>query len=171
MRVLELDTVFVVNGRLAIKLSTFAKLLHYSDVYLLQLIKKLLKQKIRIGFKYKINWYIFLPKKPISSIIEDKNKSFSGADSIATTPSGKDINVDWGAAVEQLPSAVSAALGNANFNAVTVNNRLVMPASSTSLLSSTLLPKNQSSFPLIWGLLRLQRITDTGITFFTEKTE
>lgn len=152
MRVLELDTVFVVNGRLAIKLSTFAKLLHYSDVYLLQLIKKLLIQKIRIGFKYKINWYIFLPKKPISSIIEDKNKNFSGADSIATTPSGNDINVDWGAAVEQLPPAVSAVLSNANFNAVTVNNRLVMPASSTSLLSSTLVPKNQSSFiPLNLG--------------------
>lgn len=42
MRTIELDTVFVVNGRLAIKLTTFAKLLHYSDVYILQLIKKLL---------------------------------------------------------------------------------------------------------------------------------
>ncbi|MBW4572674.1 MAG: hypothetical protein KME31_33290 [Tolypothrix carrinoi HA7290-LM1] len=151
MRVLELDTIFVVNGRLAIKLSTFAKLLHYSDVYLLKLIKKLLKQKIRIGFKYKRNWYIFLPKKPISLIIGEKNKN--PADNLATTSSGEDINVDWAAAVEEFPPAVSDALGNANFNTVIVNNKLVMPTSTTtSLVSSTLVPKNQTSFiPLNLG--------------------
>lgn len=153
MRVLELDTVFVVNGRLAIKLSTFAKMLHYSDVYLLQLIKKLLKQKIRIGFKYKRNWYIFLPKKPISSIIQDRNKNIGGnTDNIATTPSGNDINVDWGAAVNEFPPAVSAALSNTTFNPVTVNSKLAMPVQSIDLLSSALVPKNLTSFiPLNLG--------------------
>ncbi|GAX44716.1 hypothetical protein NIES4075_57350 [Tolypothrix sp. NIES-4075] len=160
MRVVELDTVFVVNGQLAIKLSTFAKLLHYSDVYLLQLIKKLLKLKIKIGFKYKRNWYIFLPKKSIKSIIEERNKGFSN-NNIATTPSGNNINVDWGAAIEKLPFAVNAALSRANFNTATANNKLVIPTltyltqqgfETSELLSSTLVPKNQTSFiPLNLG--------------------
>lgn len=146
MRVLELDNVFVINGRLAIRLTTFAKLLHYSDVYLLRLIKKLLKQNIRIGFKYKRNWYIFLPKHPITSIGGGKNKSS------ATTSSGKDIEVDWDAAAEALPPSVGSALGGANFNTVTVNEKLVMPTGG-ELVSSALVPKNLTAFtPLNLGV-------------------
>jgi hypothetical protein len=144
MRVVELDTVFVVNGRLAIKLITFAKLLHYSSDYLLQLIKKLLKKGIRIGFKWKRNWYIFLPTSPIKSIIQNQNNNDS-ADN-ATTPSGDSINTDWGAAIDELPPSVFNDLERTNFSIVVVNDRLVIPTSSTDSLSSTLTPKRVSSF-------------------------
>ncbi|MFN6515701.1 MAG: hypothetical protein RMY29_014565 [Nostoc sp. CreGUA01] len=141
MRALELDTVFVVNGRLAIKLITFAKLLHYSEIYLLRLIKKLLKYGIKIAFKWKRNWYIFLPNSPIKSIIQNKNDRET-----AITPSGDSINTDWGAAVDEFPPAISDALERANFNVVTVNNKLVIVISSTNLVSSTLTPKKLTSF-------------------------
>lgn len=148
MRVVELDTVFIINGRLAIKLITFAKLLHYSSNYLLELIKKLLKKGIRIGFKWKRNWYIFLPSSPIKSIIQNKNNngdSDSGSDS-ATTPSGDSINTDWGAAIEELPPGVSDDLERTIFTVVVVNNRLVIPSLTTELLSSTLTPKTVTQF-------------------------
>ncbi|BAZ69145.1 hypothetical protein NIES4106_39160 [Fischerella sp. NIES-4106] len=150
MRTIELDTVFVVNGRLAIKLTTFAKLLHYSDVYILQLIKKLLKKGIKIAFKWKINWYIFLPTIPIKSIIQNQNDSNDGSagvgDEIAITPSGDSINTDWAAAVNELPPDVNAALGRTTFTITIVNNRLVIVVSSSELLSSTLTPKTGSPF-------------------------
>lgn len=146
MRKLELDTVFVINGRLAIKLTTFAKLLNYSDVYLLQLIKKLQKQKIKIGFKYKRNWYIYLPKKPTTLIIQEKNKNIAVESDIAITPSAKEINVNWAAAIELLPAGVRETLEKQTFSISTVNNQLVIPTSSVELLSSTLGPKNETSF-------------------------
>jgi hypothetical protein len=144
MRVMELDTVFVVNGRLAIKLATFAKLLHYSSDYLLQLIKRLLKKGIRIGFKWKRSWYIFLPSIPIKSIVQNKNKNDGG--DAATTPSGDAINTDWGAAVNELPPAVGDDLERTNFNVVMVNNTLVISVSLTQGLSSTLIPKRGLEF-------------------------
>ncbi|WGV23369.1 hypothetical protein [Halotia branconii] len=144
MRVLELDNVFVVNGRLAIKLITFAKLLHYSDIYLLQLIKKLLKKGIKIAFKWKKNWYIFLPTTPIKSIIQNKSNSDGGE--VAITPSGNSINTNWDAAVNELPLAVNTALGRTNFTITVINNRLVIPTPSSVTLSSTLIPKNGTQF-------------------------
>lgn len=148
MRVVELDNVFVVNGRLAIKLTTFSKLLHYSEIYLLQLIKKLLKKGIKIAFKWKRNWYIFLPTSPIKSIVQNPNNNGSGNDSgdNAITPSGDSINTNWGAAIDELPPAVNTALGRTNFTITIVNNRLVIPTLSTELLSSTLTPKKVTQF-------------------------
>lgn len=148
MRVVELDTVFVVNGRLAIKLTTFAKLLHYSSNYLLELIKKLLKKGIRIGFKWRRNWYIFLPTFPIKAIIQNRNNNSNNGDGgdAATTPSGDSINTDWGAAIDELPPSISDDLERTNFTVVVINNRLVLPTSSTVLLSSGLMPKTVNQF-------------------------
>jgi hypothetical protein len=149
MRTLELDNVFVVNGRLVIRLITFAKLLHYSEIYLLQLIKKLLKKGIKIAFKWKRNWYIILPTTPIKSIVQNKNNnSRDSADTVenAVTPSGDSINTDWGAAIDELPPAVNTALGRTNFTVTIVNDRLVIPTPLTQLLSSTLTPKNGTQF-------------------------
>ncbi|BAT56379.1 hypothetical protein NOS3756_53840 [Nostoc sp. NIES-3756] len=149
MRVLELDTVFVVNGRLAIKLITFAKLLHYSEVYLLQLIKKLLKKKIKIAFKWKRNWYIFLPTTPIKSIVQKQNNETSNnsdAGESAITPSGDSINTNWGDAIDELPPAVNTALGRTTFTITIVNDKLVIPTPSSVSLSSTLTPKNGTAF-------------------------
>lgn len=148
MRSLELDTVFVVNRRLAIKLNTFSKLLHYSDIYLLQLIKKLFNQGIKIGFKWKRSWYIFLPTTPIKTIFHNRNKAETSNESndIAITPSGNRINTDWKSAIEQFPPSVNAALERLVLSVITVNNHLVIPVSSTELLSSTLNPKKVTQF-------------------------
>lgn len=162
MRTLELDNVFVINGRLAIKLSTFAKMLNYSDTYLLKLIKKLLKLGIKIAFKWRKNWYIFLPKnKQINSINQIKNfnnnNSVSSGD-IATNPSGSEINTDWNMAVNELPPDLSSNLERTIFTITSVNGRLVIPTRSVSIqrysfqgassgvYSSALIPKNPISF-------------------------
>ncbi|MBN3924006.1 hypothetical protein [Nostoc sp. NMS4] len=157
MRTLELDTVFVVNGRLAIKLVTFAKLLHYSSIYLLRLVKALIKKGIKIGFKWRKEWYIFLPSIPLKSIIQNANgnKNNDGGNE-ATTPSGDSINTDWESAIEELPPGITDNLERTNFNIVIVDNRLVVPiSSSTELVSSSLnskklidfTPSNLGSFP------------------------
>jgi hypothetical protein len=153
--VLEFDAVFTVNGRLAIKLQTFAKLLHYSDVYLLQLIKKLAKQGIKIGFKWKRNWYIFLPKTPINRLIQNKNNSNNsngtGGDggSSATTPSGNTISDDWDNAIKKLPSSVVDSLEKTSFSISTINSQLLIPTGFVDLLSSTVDPKKVTlQFPL-----------------------
>lgn len=155
IRALELDTVFVVNGRLAIRLQTFAKLLHYSDVYLLQLIKKLIKKDIYVGFKWKRNWYIFLPKKPITIL----KKYGTNEDETAVTPSGTTIDVDWTSAIGELPEAVNEALDDFAPNIITVDDRLVISVSTSlqtsDLLSSTLTPKKVHQFiPLNLGKFR-----------------
>lgn len=157
MRIVEFDDVFVVNGRLAIKLITLAKLLNYSDVYLLQLVKKLVKQGIRIGFKYKRFWYIFLPTVPVSTLFRDKDDD-SGDGEAATTPSGDSINVDWQAAINELPPAVNNRMQKTNFNIVNVNGKLYVPTPSSPLTISLGLmskkvtqfaPLNQGFFPSI----------------------
>ncbi|MBD2197943.1 MULTISPECIES: hypothetical protein [Calothrix] len=149
MRIVELDTVFVVNGRLAVKLITFARLIHYSEKYLLQLIKKLLKKRIKIAFKWKRNWYIFLPSTSIKSIIQNRDNTItdSGNDGdSAITPSGNSINTDWSAAIDELPPAVNTVLERTSFSTTVVNNRLVIPTPSSELLSLTLTPKTVTQF-------------------------
>ncbi|MBD2489435.1 hypothetical protein [Aulosira sp. FACHB-615] len=150
--VLEFDSVFMINGRLAIKLQTLAKLLKYSDVYLLQLVKSLAKKGIKIGFKWKRNWYIFLPKTPINKLIQNKNNvNINGGDSrgSATTPSGNIINDDWNNAIDELPSGITDTLQKTNFSISTINNQLVISTGFINLLSSTVDPKKVSlQFPL-----------------------
>lgn len=142
---LELDNVFVINGRLAIKLSTFAKLLHYSSNYLLNLIVKLLRKGIRIAFKWSRNWYIFLPSIPFKTIIQNSNNSQNNE--AATTPSGDSITTDWEAAIEELPPSLTENLERTSFNIVVVNNRLVIPVSSSvELVSSALSSKTLIDF-------------------------
>lgn len=151
---LEFDAVFMVNGRIAVKLQTFAKLLHYSDVYLLQLIKKLAKQGIKIGFKWKRNWYIFLPKTPINKLINNKNNPNNSGNSDssggnATTPSGNTVNEDWSNAIEKLPGGITESLAKTNFTISTINNQLVIATGFVDLLSSSVDPKKVTlQFPL-----------------------
>ncbi|MEH2448942.1 MAG: hypothetical protein V7K18_25100 [Nostoc sp.] len=148
MRALELDTVFVVNGRLAIKLTTFAKLLHYSATYLLEVIKKLAKYNIRLGFKWRKNWYIFLPTHPITSTNQNQEEKDENStkEEEALTPSGDSINADWDAAIDKLPAAIGEALERASFNITTINKQLVVIVSSVELLSLTLSPKKVTQY-------------------------
>ena len=157
MKAVELDNVFIVNGRLTIKLQTLAKLLKYSDVYLLQLVKKLRSKGIKIGFKWRRNWYIFLPTVPVTTLFRNRDKANSGSDDTAITPSGDNINVNWLEAINELPPAVTIQLQRTNFNIVTVSSKLYVPTPSSELLSSTLgskkvtqfVPLNQGFFPSI----------------------
>lgn len=164
MRALELHDVFVVNKKICIKLITFAKIIHYSEVYLLQLIKKLSKKGIKIGFKWKRNWYIILPSSPIKSIqnkVNNGNGKNNNNKETAITPSGNKINVDWQAAIAELPPAFNEALSqNSIFSITVIRGRLVVPVSSSPLslpFSSTLIPnkgnwfvpQNLGTFPAI----------------------
>lgn len=156
---LELADVFVVNGRLAIKLSTFAKILNYSETYLLKVIIRLLLKKIRIAFKWRKNWYVFLPKIPLKTLFENRNKSNSDSKSEeAITPSGDSINTDWEAAIEKFPPSITDNLRRTNFNIVVINKEIKIPVSSSFKLGSSplssktlidFIPSNQGTFPAI----------------------
>jgi hypothetical protein len=74
MRV-ELFEIYYVNGHLAIKLSDLAKIVKYSNSFLLRFFKKLLKKGILVAYKWKRNWYVLLPKTPI---IRRSNKLLAG---------------------------------------------------------------------------------------------
>lgn len=162
MRALELHDVFVVNKTICVKLITFAKIIHYSEIYLLQLIKKLSKKGIKIGFKWKRNWYIILPSSPIK-FIQNKADNGNGKNNkkTAITPSGNKINVNWQAAVAELPPAFNEALSqNSIFSITVIRGRLVIPVPSPFLSlpsSSTLIPnkgnwfipQNLGTFPAI----------------------
>ena len=145
---LELDDVYVVNGRLAIKLITFAKLLNYSAKYLLKIIIRLLKKGIRIGFQWRKNWYIFLPSVPLKTLFQNRNKANNDDEGEkAVTPSGDTINTDWEAAIEEFHPSITDDLKRTNFNIVVVNKRLVIPVSSSvSVESSPLSSKTLINF-------------------------
>ncbi|MBD2416064.1 hypothetical protein H6G80_03155 [Nostoc sp. FACHB-87] len=154
-KALEFDAVFMVNGRMAIKLQTFAKLLHYSDVYLLQLVKKIAKKGVKVGFKWRRNWYIFLPRTPINKLINNKNNSnnnnsnSSDGSNGATMPSGNTINDDWEDAINEFPSGITDSLARTSFTISTINNQLVIATGFIDLLSSAVDPKKVTlQFPL-----------------------
>lgn len=155
---LEFDAVFVVNGRLAIKLQTFAKLLRYSEIYLLRLIKKLAKKGIKIGFKWKRSWYIFLPTTPINKLINNKKKSHNNTNnsgSSATTSSENSINDNWEDAIDELPVGITDSLTKTNFTITTINNQLVIFTRFIDLVSSAVDPKKlNQQFPLSQQVFR-----------------
>lgn len=152
MAVVEFNEVFSVNNRLAVKLTTLAKLLKYSDVYLLQLVKRLLKRGIKIGFKWQRNWYIFLPTVPVSQLLDRKKQDKnSGSNDIAITPSGDSTNINdnWQQAIDELPSGVTEQIQKTNFNVVTIRNQLYVPTFATEVLSSGLGAKNLPQLVLL----------------------
>ncbi|NJL64897.1 MAG: hypothetical protein HC903_27705 [Methylacidiphilales bacterium] len=101
--------VFKFDNSLAIHLQAFAKFANYSDKYLLKLIKKLKKRKIKIGFKWKRNWYIFIPKKPINT----SSSNSANVENIQT-PSGEKVVINWQEVVNTVPFA-STFTGSFNF--------------------------------------------------------
>lgn len=87
----DFDEVYYINGRQAIKLSSFARLVNYSDIYLLQIIKNLFKKRIYIAYKWKRNYYVFIPKKPLK--IEVDSPSGIPIETVET-PSGDELKID-----------------------------------------------------------------------------
>lgn len=154
MSAVELDKVFQVNGRLAITLKSWAKILKYSDTYLLKIIKKLHKLGIKIAFKYKRNWYIFLPTVPINTIINNKKENKSNPDVEAINPSGDStsINRAWGEAIDNFPPNINEQIKKSNLNVITFRSELYIPTPSSLVVSSGLGPKNLNQFvPLNQG--------------------
>lgn len=147
--------VYSIDRRLAIKLKSFAAIIHFSDTYLLQIIKKLLKRKIRFGYKCKRNWYIFLPSKTIVNTVNNASTTTNNNYSIErqiNLPNGQVIDINWQKVVEQVPPLVAKALIDFKFNFLTRGNELTMVGWDTQQLSSTLSPKNLTPFvPLSQG--------------------
>ena len=149
MSFLELAPIFLINKKQVIKLKDFAKLLNYSDVYLLRIVKGLSKIGIKIGFKYKRNWYIVLPQKPIKSILNNENNlsnTIKQNTNTVTTPSGSEIDVNWAAALDNIPIAVRFVLEETLFNPTSIDKQLMLPISFGNEVSSTLGPKRLTSF-------------------------
>ncbi|MBD2412210.1 hypothetical protein FACHB389_35920 [Nostoc calcicola FACHB-389] len=141
------NIVYEVNGKQAIKLSSFAKIVNYSDTYLLEVIKNLFKKSIYIAYKWKRNYYVFLPQKP--RIQSDGSKTIP-LDTVET-PSGDELTIDWEAALNYLPSATDRIFTLQN-NFIVWRETLYIVSSSHAAHSSTLVPKNAFEFvPLNLG--------------------
>lgn len=145
----DFDEVYYINERKAVKLTTFAKLVNYSNVYLLQVIKNLFRKKIYIAYKWKRNYYVFIPEKPLKNQI---NSSKGIPIETVETASGDELSVDWQAALNYLPASVVESVLNFNFSFVVRDGTLYIASSSYGQLSSTLTPKNDFQFvPLNLG--------------------
>ncbi|MBW4571598.1 MAG: hypothetical protein KME31_27350 [Tolypothrix carrinoi HA7290-LM1] len=145
----DFDEVYYINERKAVQLTTFAKLVNYSNVYLLQVIKKLFRKKIYIAYKWKRNYYVFIPEKPLKNQI---NSSKGIPIETVETASGDELSVDWQAALNYLPTSVVESVLNFNFSFVVRDGTLYIASSSYAQLSSTLTPKNDFQFvPLNLG--------------------
>ncbi len=143
------NEVYYINGRKAVKLNAFAKLVNYSDVYLLQVIKNLFRKKIYIAYKWKRNYYVFIPEKPLKNQI---NSPKGIPIETVETASGDELSVDWEAALNYLPTSVEESVLNFNFSFVVRDGTLYIVSSSYAELSSTLTPKNDFQFvPLNLG--------------------
>ncbi|WP_017652140.1 hypothetical protein [Fortiea contorta] len=137
------DEVYYINGRQSIKLTSFAKIVNYSDVYLLQVIKNLFKKSIYIAYKWKRNYYVFIPKKPLKSELD--NFSDIPVETIET-PSGDNLDIDWQAAISYLPVSVANKLLEFQFNFLIQDKKIYLVSASRAALSSTLTPKKVSRF-------------------------
>ncbi|QSJ18745.1 hypothetical protein JYQ62_08290 [Nostoc sp. UHCC 0702] len=143
----DFSIVYEINGKQAIKLTDFARIVNYSNTYLLEVINNLFKKRIYIAYKWKRNYYIFLPKKPRTQ--PDGSKTIP-LDTVET-PSGDEITIDWEAALNYLPQAVNRIFTLQN-NFIVWRETLYIVSPSRAVLSSTLVPKNAFGFvPLNLG--------------------
>lgn len=143
---MKLDFVetYLIDGKKAVKLSAFAKMIYYSEKYLYKIVKSLTKKSIYIAYKWKHNYYIFLPpKSPFSS------QSFN-----VTTPSGNEITVDWEAAIGEMPPEVGDKIDKFknSYSFLSAEGESGTLEVLVALGSSTLSPKTPTSFiPLSMG--------------------
>lgn len=149
----ELFEIYTINNRLAIKLSDLKKIIKYrSESFLIRYLKKLLKNKLLIAYKWKKNWYIFLPKTPITRTKTNQNKVNStnlnqkSLDTI-TTPSGNTSTFDWNDVIETSPPDLQNFFLSSRSNTVFRKGSLSLSAvaSNTGFDSSSVAPKNQPS--------------------------
>ncbi|GAX42445.1 hypothetical protein NIES4075_34460 [Tolypothrix sp. NIES-4075] len=145
---LNFSEVYFIDGKRAVKLTAFAKMINYSDKYFYDVVKNLFKKSIYIAYKWKRNYYVFLPPqtKPKST----PNNSYQ---EIAQTPSGDELNINWDKAIEEMPPIVAERIVSWKLHQ---NNLLFnFKAEGATIIafpSSTLSPKTGDSFtPLSMG--------------------
>lgn len=119
---ITLHRIYRIDNQPVIKLKDFAKKSNYSDKYLLKIIKRLAKKKIRIAYKWKRNWYIF-----ISGTLPANSSSTSMPSKSVELPNGEVIDLDWQEVVKELPPPVAKEL---------VNLPPIEPGSSTLTLKT-----------------------------------
>lgn len=153
--ILELFEIYYIEGHLAIKLSALKKIVKfYSDHFLLSYLKKLLKKGIRFAYKWKKNWYVLIPKTPITTSIdkpfqETKDKTY---DVNFELPNGTKAQFNWQQVLNNSPPEIKSFFLQSTKKIVFQNNQLFLvgfyPATS-DLNSSTLSPKNLTSPKLL----------------------
>ena len=139
---LVLHPVYSVNGKQAIKLSSFAKITNYSDTYLSSKIKKLKGKGINISTKWKRNEYIYLPNKPKQN--SDGSKSI--ALDYVETPSGDKLTIDWEAAFSFLSPSVNRIFIIQSVLLWFLGGYYLVVSAPYTADSSTLSPKNPFLF-------------------------
>jgi hypothetical protein len=130
----DFDLVYYINERKAVKLTTFAKLINYSDTYLLKIIKNIFRKKIYIAYKWKRNYYVFIPEKTIKTQLNSPQGI--PIETVETT-SGDTLDVDWQAALNYLPGYVIESILNLQYTVVLRDGTLYIASSSYALVSST----------------------------------
>jgi hypothetical protein len=153
---LALFPVLRVNGMLVVRLTDLAKMLNYSDTYLLRIIKKLIAVGIPIAFKWRKNWYVLIPEKPVKEKI-NSNKPLGKNDPpnekpdvTVNFPNGNTNSFNWSDVVEKIPPVFKKFILSSTFNRTVVGGKLFI--SQGVLDSSRLTSKNLTSFtPQILG--------------------
>ncbi|WP_353930890.1 hypothetical protein WJM97_21940 [Okeanomitos corallinicola TIOX110] len=100
---MEAAKIYVIDGKFAIELKAFAKIINYSPTALLDIVRRLLSKRIRIGIKWKKKWYILLPDmRRFLQLLDGKEVP----DQIITTPSNHDIDLEknWVEVVKRYPA-------------------------------------------------------------------
>lgn len=132
----DFHEVYYIDGRKAIKLTAYAKIINYSDKYLLEIIKNLFKKRIYIAYKWKRNYYVFLPEKPPQNTTSPKE--FTEKPKTVETPSGDELEVNWDKAVKESPTLVAGYLSFSRSFVIGRDKKLYLVSPDPS---STLTPK------------------------------
>ncbi|MBE9215688.1 hypothetical protein IQ247_23985 [Plectonema cf. radiosum LEGE 06105] len=144
----ELIELHSIQGRLAIKLKDFKRIIKfYSESFLIKYLKRLLKKKLVIAYKYKKNWYIFLPKSPITKATRP-NQFIPANKENFVTPSGRIAEFDWQKVLDQSPREIQDFFLQGSSNTITRNGSLYVTGlvrQGVDLNSSTVAPKSTTS--------------------------
>jgi hypothetical protein len=116
----KLGKVFSVGGQICISLKSFQALFYLSEKQIFRFINK----KILKAFKWKHTWYIFLPKKKVTTINASSQIISPNQNEKVELPNGKNIDLNWSETIPQLPEDIAKKFKDNEFNFFVRDNEL-----------------------------------------------